>query len=175
MKTKILFIVSMTFLFSCKKDEICDEPQLPCQTHEGKNTFGCLIDGVPFIAKTSFSIGGPVALSGSFDESTNLLKIQANRENSSEHLEKVNFQVYVSNIGTLLEMNVLIDDYDGYADYSGNKCEYYHDLGNKGSVNITFLDLEENIISGTFEMTLINPDCTDSTMAITEGRFDFGY
>ncbi len=163
-------------LNSCKKDEICDHPSLPCQTHEGKNTFGCLIDGVPFVAKTSFSIGGAVPVSGSFDESTQYLILEGSREDSSEKIETVKIRCYVlSGVGSY-SMWVTSSSAQGYTYFNNpNVCTYYHDLDNKGIINISFLDTEKNIISGTFSVTLINPDCTKETLTITEGRFDFGY
>ena len=72
-------------------------------------------------------------------------------------------------------MSVNTDNYQGYVHSAGTVCTYYHNSNNKGNVNITFLDTEKNIIAGTFSMTLINPDCTDSVMVISDGRFDFGY
>jgi hypothetical protein len=176
MKTKLPLLIFLFVGVACKKDKLCDEPELPCQTHDGKNTFGCFIDGVPFIADVRFTIGGATAVSGQFDESSKLLQIQGTREDSEENLDKVSFQAYVISEASNYTMNVLIAEYVGYRDYSGQVCDYYHDLNKKGSVNITFLDTEKNIIAGTFEMTLINPDCAENqTMIITKGRFDFGY
>jgi len=161
---------------SCKKDEICDHPSLPCQTHEGKNTFGCLIDGVPFVAKTSFSIGGAVPVSGSFDESTQYLIIEGSKEDPSEKIETVKIRAYVlSGVGSY-SMWVTSSSAQGYTYFNNtNVCTYYHDLDNKGIINISFLDTEKNIIAGTFSVTLINPDCTKETLTISQGRFDFGY
>lgn len=161
---------------SCKKDEICDHPSLPCQTHEGKNTFGCLIDGQPFVAKTSFSIGGAVPLSGQYDETSNLLQVTGSREDANEHIESVKFKVYVTQGLSSYVMSVNTNNYQGYT-YSNNPdaCIYYHNIDQKGSVTISYLDIEKNIISGTFTMTLINPDCSKTIMEITQGRFDFGY
>jgi len=175
MKTKILLIALTAFCFSCKKNKICDTKDLPCQTHEGKNTFGCYINGEPFVAKTSFSIGGAVPVSGSFDENTKLLILQGSREDASEKIESVNFFVYVNGTG-VHTMWANTANYEGYSYFNSSTCTYYHDMINKGTVNISYLDSESNIISGTFNMTLINPDCTSNqTMEITLGRFDFGY
>jgi hypothetical protein len=167
----------LAFAFeSCREDKPCTDNGLPCLTHEGNNTFGCLIDGVPFVAKTSFSIGGAVPVSGSFDESTQYLIIEGSKEDPSEKIETVKIRAYVlSGVGSY-SMWVTSSSAQGYTYFNNpNVCTYYHDLDNKGIINISFLDTEKNIISGTFDMTLVNPDCADSTMVITEGRFDFGY
>jgi hypothetical protein len=162
-------------LSSCKKDEVCDHPSLPCQTHEGKNTFGCLIDGVPFVAKTSFSIGGAVAVSGEFDESSNFLHVNGSREDSQGNLEDLRFKCYVTDGISEYTMDVNTENYMGYLNFSGSKCNYFHDPQDKGKVSITYHDSEKNIISGTFFMSLVNPDCNPTVMNITNGRFDFGY
>jgi hypothetical protein len=162
-------------LNSCKKDEVCDHPSLPCETHEGKNTFGCLIDGAPFVADVKFTVGGPVVVSGSFNEESKLLLIQGNRGNDNGSIDAVSFMSVVSNGVSVYNMTVTSSTFKGYLNFVGSSCEYYHDQNNKGNLEITFIDLEKNIISGTFSMTLINSDCTKSSLVITEGRFDFGY
>lgn len=170
----LFFAISTLALSSCREDKPCTDNGLPCLTHEGKNTFGCLIDGMPFVAKTSFSIGGAVPVSGSFDEATNLLIIEGAREDSQEHVDIVRFLVYVTS--GINEYNIhVVNEYDGYVDYSGVNCSFQHTPTNKGKVSITHLDVEKNIISGTFQMTLVNPDCSKETLIISQGRFDFGY
>lgn len=134
-----------------------------------------MIDGVPFVADVKFTVGGPVPLSGSFNEESKLLVIQGNRGNDNGSVDAVSFMAVVSNGNSTYNMSVSSSTFKGYLNFVGSSCEYYHNPNNKGSVEITFIDLDDNIISGTFDMTLVNPDCADSTMAITEGRFDFGY
>ncbi len=134
-----------------------------------------MIDGVPFVAEVKFTIGGAVPVSGQFDESENFFQIQGTREDADENLDKISFKAFpTAGIGVYI-MDVNTDQYNGYMDYSGQNCEYFHDLNNKGTVEIKYLDTEKNIISGTFFMTLINPACTKESIVITQGRFDFGY
>ena len=52
---------------------------------------------------------------------------------------------------------------------------YYHDSLNTSELNITFYDTINHIISGTFVLDVINRDCEDSIMHITDGRFDVRY
>lgn len=174
MKIVLFLPFCSIIIFACCKDK--NEPsELPPLTHSGKNTFGCYLDGEPFVAKTSFSIGGAVPVSGNFDESTKYLIFQGTKEHESGRLERVNIFVYVTNGADTYSMWANTSNYVGYTDYSNQNCEYFHDQTNKGIVTITFLDETKNIISGIFEMTLINSNCTDSTMVISDGRFDFGY
>jgi len=135
-----------------------------------------LIDGVPFVASVKFTVGGPVAVSGSFDEDTNYLLIQGKRDVNESGLERINFKSYITEENGSNTFDINSSSYIGFTDYDGPKCEYYHDTLDKGQVTITHLDREKNIISGTFQMTLVNPDCTsDTTIEVTLGRFDFGY
>ncbi len=74
----ILFFM-VAAIVSCNKDAPINT-DLPPATEEGKNTFGCYIDGSPFVAKVRFTIGGPMAVSAMFDEETNYLTIQGAQE-----------------------------------------------------------------------------------------------
>jgi hypothetical protein len=169
-----IFFFMVAAIVSCSKDAPVNK-DLPPATEEGKNTFGCYIDGSPFVAKVRFTIGGPMAVSGIFDEETNDLKLQATRENSEDHLESIKIRATLYEGEGSYFMRASHDEVEGYVDYSGNKCTYYHDLTNLGTIVITYLNPTKNIIAGTFEMELVNPDCYYKTLKITEGRFDFGY
>jgi hypothetical protein len=169
----ILFFM-IAAIVSCNKNPPVNT-DLPPATEEGKNTFGCYIDGSPFVAKVRFTIGGPIAVSGIFDEETNYLSIQGAQETGPDNLETVKIRAYALNGEGSYFMKASHDEVEGYVDYSGTKCTYYHDLSNLGTVVITYLNPTKNIIAGTFEMELVNPDCYYKTLKITEGRFDFAY
>ena len=84
-------------------------------------------------------------------------------------------RAYALNGQGTYKMYAINDGFRGYQDFSGSKCTYYHDLSNLGTIVITYLNPTKNIIAGTFEMELVNPDCYYKTLKITEGRFDFAY
>ena len=67
------------------------------------------------------------------------------------------------------------DDYLSY--YSGCMSSltgsYKVDTSGKNMVNVTRLDLDDKIVSGTFEYNLIQSE-TGEVIKITEGRFDVG-
>ena len=153
------------------------EPVLPPLTHQGKNTFGCLIDDEPFIAKVDYAFAGPVAVWGSLDEESWWLKVQGTREHENESLDNIAFKAYIEPEGGSYDFFFTTEEFKGYTGYGeGIGCTYYHDLYNKGTVEITFLDTFNNIISGKFEMELINPDCpVKQSISITDGRFDIRY
>ena len=58
-------------LMGCKK-EVADPGSsnpnvLPPLTHEGKNTFGCKVNGEVWVAYAPFTVGGAVAITGEFN------------------------------------------------------------------------------------------------------------
>src|SRR5687767_8701577 len=115
MNIKLLSVILIAFTVTCcKEEEPLDDNGLPFFTTEGKNTFGCLIDGKPFVADTKFTIGGAVPVSGSFDESTKFLHINGTREDSNENLEDVRFKVYVDSDISTYTMDVNTENYMGY-------------------------------------------------------------
>ncbi len=158
-----------------KPEPECDDNGLPCLSYEGKNMFACRLDGARFEAGTSFSIGGATPISANVDELTGYLIIEGNYEDSNENLSDVRFRSYVAGPG-IYDMHVTTSTTLGYADYSGENCTYYFDQDNPGKLQILYMDTEHNIVSGKFEMTLINPDCSsDSLMYVSDGRFDVRY
>ncbi|NOQ74066.1 MAG: hypothetical protein GQ574_18815 [Crocinitomix sp.] len=173
----LLGIVSV--MFACNKPPIEPKPdpveQLPEATQEGKNTFGCYINGEPFVPRVDFTIGGPIAIWAGFNEETRLFSTQGTRETFDDKFEDVRFKLYITDSIGEYNMHSVTDEYRGYVGY-GTICSYYHDTLNYGLVTITHLDEALDIVSGTFEITLVNPDCaTNTIMEITDGRFDLRY
>jgi hypothetical protein len=52
MKKIILILFASFALNSCSKDDD-NQQELPIATQTGRNTFGCFINGVPFIVKNT--------------------------------------------------------------------------------------------------------------------------
>jgi len=183
--TQYIFLICLLSLFaSCKKDPPAEpeptEPVMPPATQIGANTFGCYIDGELFVANDGESVVSLPAVSGSFNESTKMLSIQGSREleRTSEFTtsDDVRFSCIVDNGVNEYFQYVEIEEYVGYSSFGVLPCTYYHNKNGKGICRITHLDEEKNIISGTFYMDLINPDCEEDTLIkITDGRFDFRY
>ena len=48
---KLIPLILITFLFSCTYDDDDTNNSLPAITSEGKNTFGCKINGETFLPK----------------------------------------------------------------------------------------------------------------------------
>ncbi len=176
----IVYLALVFFAFSCEKlpepEPVTQEPVMPPLTHTGANTFGCYIDGELFVANEGASVWSIPAVSGSFDEGTKRLVLQGTRNNNDNLSDYM--VILVNNIeepGNYM-FDIKFDHVKGYTQKSEESLVYYHDIGNKGSCTITHLDESNNIISGIFNMILVNPDYDNrSSIIVTDGRFDFRY
>jgi|GEM_PF-768658 len=197
MKTaKFTLLILPLLFFACKKDPPIDpeptEPVMPPLTHQGLNTFGCYIDfasagasaeqgGELFVAGGGDSYWDLPPVSGSYNETDNFLIIQGSRViERGEPIGKsddIRFRVKVLDGTGNYSLFFETDHYKGYTSIGLKKCDYFHNLYDRGSCQITYLNKEQNIISGKFYMNLINQDCieSDTLMKITDGRFDFRY
>lgn len=178
MKIFIIVMLGLGFLllnaFSC-----CKENTLPPETEQGKNTFGCLVNG-----KVWQNGGSGVMYSGlSARLDKNGLVIYANNTDDPkiQHIKlminsTINAAKYPINSTTysLLEHNE-----------SSCKCVFQSDsLYHQESFNIgvTYIDTINKILSGTFafkaklkETLPLTCDCDTSVISITNGRFDLHY
>ena len=180
----IYLLLFLGLTISCKKtppEKPNPEPTvyMPALTHQGLNTFGCYINGEPFVAKVNSSFTGLPAVWGSFNEETQYFLAQGKKRTGVDpdiRIQNVSIKTYVTDSAGVYDVYFTTDEFQGYIDIGGYNCTYYHDLMNKGTIEITFLDETNNIISGKFEMDLINPDCPlEKVMHITDGRFDINY
>ena len=162
---------------SCEKQEPEPEPQeptLPPLTHEGKNTFGCKVNGEVWLPEIEPS-WWESELGATYDELDGGFDLVAKFDNAQGHREFINVYSQFSTEGTY-EMPDEGTDVVGFDEDGSTECDYYYDLNNLGIITITHLDTSNNIVSGKFEMDLINPNCIkDTMMSITEGRFDVRY
>ncbi len=154
-------------LLACKKDK---EEVMPDYSMTGSNTFAAFVNGQLWVPKgrpSTFQpnlqlIYDPNYNGGSFD-----IRAYRVNENSNTHeLIAMNIsqvdRTGLYNLGNRQEGRVL---------YESNKCIYEGDEGEvEGVLEITKLDLQNGIIAGKFEFTLIKTDC--DTVRVTEGRFD---
>ena len=171
-KPIFFFILFCPLLASqCEKPPEDFEEKLPAITTEGKNTFGCRVNGeiwIPWIEFDLFDNHTTV----SYHAPTGGVNISTKKKiDDLDLFQAISFSsTDVKGIGE--------HEYNraDYRDYDTAFCESYrfeHDtiLGNK--FNILKLDTENHIISGTFEFTAINDEC--DPVVITDGRFDLGY
>jgi hypothetical protein len=146
-----------------------DELGLPFATTEGLNTMGCLINGEPWLplkenlvgdlvyhipfSVGAQSMGGGVSIQGirDFDNWNEVLDVVA------DPAESIGFFEFPS--------------YANYYIDSNSGCGFYDlDTTFNSYVQITKLDFNSEIVSGRFEMQVVNENC--DTLTITHGRFD---
>jgi len=163
----LLFVVFTVFLFSCKKEP---EPlTLPPATQTGENTFGCKVNGEVFVPNGNVyykSFSEPVYLTEDslFGFSCYNVRDFDCKTNIRVRLFEVFEQGLQSNF----------DNYQGYFSgcMGGLSGSFRINQEETNSVIISRFDLDERIVSGTFEYNLINDN--EETLSITEGRFDVG-
>ena len=162
---------------------------LPEATQKGANTFGFLLNDNVWIPKGSVS--GASRLFMEYDptlDGIGYLRISAyNLKDTETFKGNSYFDLYVSPIDGLGMYEA--DPSDGFpgAQYTNiiadeSMCAYRNGVID-GFVNITKLDTEARIISGTFEFTLTATDCYPEEqncpacedIKITDGRFDMSY
>ena len=172
MKVKNLLKITALALFialplSCVEPE---EPiELPPETQKGANTFGCLVNGELFVAQ-------PSGLS--FNSRTYVYA------DYGVVLDGPSLTIFGSNKKGLI--NIILHDPETNMlliprrlTYRNNNDRFYVFRPNTGEVFLTKFDLENRIVSGTFEfeIPLLKDDETveDITVKITEGRFDIKF
>lgn len=166
---KTFLLLFLIFIFGCDNND--DKPtnpidQLPPATQTGAGTFGCLVNGVPFVDNSGFFNCFYQLVDGEY-----YFGITAS-VNRNDYV-----QIDIGSLNAeLIEGNILLlerADTKFYAFLSFNCiCPQGKTSTNEpGLLNVTNFDIQNNIISGTFEFTVTNPS-TGIVYKITEGRFD---
>ncbi|WP_289023772.1 hypothetical protein [uncultured Salegentibacter sp.] len=178
MKTNFPYILFFVlFIYSCDKND--DQPQspidqLPPATQTGEQTFGCLIDGEPFISD-NFGRGRPSAFYqyidgkytfniGAYKSSDSTLNVAIAGRNI-EGLQESIFRLIEEEDENIF--GKLIISKGGIQLNSSSLTE------NPGELIITNFDPDNFILSGTFEFTVLDEEGNE--IEITDGRFDVKY
>ena len=175
MKTLLSAFVLLLVLFSCKKND-----PLPAATQNGANTFGCKVNGKPWIPDGGGGFSGIKPVEGGYQGSYISDPTKCNAYIRSRKMDRTVIHLFIrevcekgvydlnSNTGTWdVQQRPL--SYGLYID--ADKNYYITDREHRGKVNVTRADTANGIISGTFNFTAVNPT-TKQTITITDGRFD---
>ncbi len=159
---------------SCKKDNPTELEKLPPATQTGANTFGCLVNGKAFIPYTNCSFICDPPLQFLYDAGLRGGQFAANAENSIfkstiifglDTVTGARRYLYYQSINHPVRLSFMPNN---------NVCDLSTVLDPQvsatGFVDILKFDIQNGIISGTFEFTLAKPGC--ETINITNGRFD---
>ena len=176
--TACLLLLSALLLTQCqlfKKDAPAPVEQLPPVTQEGKNTFGCLVDGQPWTPKGNTGRSNyRVNYDPSYAKGTLNVIVYRYPDKTPNEMQLIGlYSDSLSRIGTY-PLSSLGRYGAGFHDRL-KKCDYNFDYKDStvytnGSLAITRLDMKNGIIAGTFEFTLTKPGC--DTIRITQGHFD---
>lgn len=184
MKQVLLFITLLTLglLVSCHKsepEEQCPDG-LPCATQEGTNTFGCYIDGKPWVAYVAPYILDPSArkIDANYDESGfghdyyNQLNITASHYDSTSNGFMALHIRPISTTGIITPSKFTAQANIGYLNPPKISWAFQMDTFIEYKMNITRFDVSNNIISGEFSFKGVNGN---DTIRVTDGRFDVKY
>lgn len=161
---------------SCRKEKD-NKDALPPETHQGLNTFGCLVNNELFRESGSLSFG---LSNPNTDIRDNILTVVTSHGITGGQ-QIISFGLrnftgigkYYTSAG-YENRNYNIYDID---------CNYKSDSSdNSGFVDITYYNPAKKIVSGTFSFNVkfYNPytvpsSCDSSDIIITDGRFDLTY
>lgn len=158
-------------LLSCKDDDA--QPELPPATQTGEDTFGAYVNGEVWIPKgrpSTFQSNLNVVYDPGYHGGT--IDIRAYRLTEDTSV-KGYIQIGSSGIGK--EGAFKLENKDVYLlVYRDSNCYYEssdEEVFSDGVLEITRLDMQEGIISGTFEFILAKDGC--DTIRVTDGRFDY--
>lgn len=178
-KIKILSILTLLLLLSCKKEKLPE----PSQT--GAGIVACKINGKVWLADPGSSFNGK-KFSLLYD---NLYKpkrrfvLYANRIADNDNS---NLMLAVSDVKTTGTQNFAFDTspypdnphYMNHGAYYQNKPNQENYITNSrytGSITFTRVDTVSRILAGTFEFTAENKYGSGETVKVTDGRFDIKY
>jgi hypothetical protein len=159
-------------LLTCKQTDV-----LPQATQEGKNTFGCLIDGKPYIPNGGGSFSGIKPIYGGFlvlsskpyklgiyvytyEKSGQKIEIYLNDYLLGKHILNSNTSTIPASVDP--------QDYASYTSVLGDK--YITSSKYTGQITIIKADTAIGIVSGTFDFEAVTS--IGQTVTVTKGRFD---
>jgi len=177
-----LLLWLIILILSCNNDDSEPPepigPQLPSITTEGLTTFGCLKDGEVWLPDGYHNLfeHNPEA---TYDEANDFLDIlitQSNVNNNGSP-EIINITSIIEKVGTysfFQNVNLTNPIYRDSLTNPGETYKYFKDSTYNNRIEILKLDSINDIISGTFEVRLVNEDLPD-TILFSDGRFDSEY
>jgi len=161
---------------SCKKAKTGIEG-LPAVTQEGKQTFGCMVNGVLFLPKGS-GFGGPIKQSNYTPVDGTLLFILSARRSENDKTLGVNIAADGIELHTGMTIPLVAPGKGAasgtYTDYATPEFKDYRTNNQiTGELKITRFDFANQIVSGTFWFDAV--DENGQKVEVREGRFDMRF
>jgi hypothetical protein len=178
----VLFLAFLG-LVACKKKSVNLVDQLPAISKEGKNTFGCIVNGEVFLAKKrTFSSITPLksAYSYQHEDIGTAKKGYYFELNASDNTRQPwwNLRIYTAGksltVGEFdLEPSAVANAvYGVFSVYPEEDMEVRYGISsaNKGKLKVMRFDLINRIVSGTFWFDAVN--AKGEKITVRDGRFD---
>ncbi len=173
MKQVLLILAITSLLLAGGCNLFPGDPELPPITMDGRNTFGCLVDGKLFLPKPPSGFGSGTYVS--IEKIADTVGISVYATNSVLH-QNLNFFIY--DVPTIVVGKVYDLASDPifsirYTDHStGSSCTYQSIVsGNVEFLKFGISNPQSIIVSGIFNFIIYSDDCT-RTINLTDGRFD---
>lgn len=169
--TFLLLFILVSFISSCKKE---DNDGLPAATQEGRNTFGCKVNGQVWLPFNNDWKGNK--LTGGFSARNECFIFAARYNSNSETRILLNLNNIKSPILGKIIINSSTGNYFEYEDLTNNLYpkHYTTDSLHTGYITFTKFDATSRTMSGTFEFEAVLDSGTE-TVKVTDGRFDLKY
>ncbi|HAX14175.1 MAG: hypothetical protein CMF37_13210 [Leeuwenhoekiella sp.] len=173
---KTFFNILLVFtLFACNNDDNSNSnplSHLPPATETGENTFGCLLDGEPFIPKGGVN---PLDCVYQLVDGKRYFNLEAAMNDASFNEIAISISTNAKQISENETYSLMSEFEVGGVSgkYIFNGDIFDTDNQNSGKLTITKLDLDAQIVSGTFFFDVI--DQNGELREIRDGRFDMRF
>jgi hypothetical protein len=167
MKTLVLFAVVMAISGGCRLFKSDDpEPKtelekLPPITQEGRNTFGCLVNGKAFAVTSAYEMTAIYQGGGVQFGAGGIYMVVVDPFSIGVHYDFKDVGKGTSRAKYTKEVG------------ENMFCFYEYSNTFSGSLDVSKIDKVDYVISGLFEFSTVTPGC--DTIKITNGRFDMQY
>jgi hypothetical protein len=163
---------------------------LPAESQTGKNSFGCLVNGKPFLPKFHIDgVGGHLSVQPLFSDSSAFINISVRGKfdlgDGFEEMGIGSFRIplRIPKVPHHFKANPVKDVPNQMSSFSfwiaelgkdGIQVNFYDNTAqDTGTVTITHFDPQKQIISGRFNFEIAHP--RHQKLKITNGRFDLKY
>jgi hypothetical protein len=178
-----LLTTSIVCLFACQKEptpapprrDVIDYTVLPPITQEGKNTFGCKVNGEVWVPRVEAFV--PVNyLHCAYYRNNQNFRIITRLVTNSKNEE---MQIYIAP-KNLKEGRINLTDTSissvNYWDHTNLTSYPYFSMNSSANwIDVTHIDTINHIISGIFQFTLKNNPDPNKKISFSDGRFDLKY
>ena len=176
-KAWLLYVCLLICLGGCQQCVKAPPPsKLPDATQTGAKTFGCVLNGNLWVAQGRGTIfNAPVNPNCNYDATFKGGTLDVGGAIIIDNSEKSNIGITGSNISALgeyTEKNSQIRF--KHTDFLASYIWYIDECISTYKLVITKNDLQNRIISGTFEFSMIRKD-NGAKLIVTDGRFDMKY